>query len=121
MFESWLKKGAKGTEPFATLVAAIDQAEATLESVLTNAVLAGSENPQVAMKFLERRFPNWSDHAAKAAIFGTDESNAVAQAFRIIINIPEHYLESDDALPQRAIDVTPPKPPPVKDPDPFLN
>jgi hypothetical protein len=81
-FESWLKKGAQRIEPFATLVAAIEQSEAALEAHLTAAFLAGSgESWQAARDLLERRFPDrWSrDEEERRAQFGL--------AFSININL----------------------------------
>jgi hypothetical protein len=123
-FESWIKKGTKGTEPFATLVAAIAQAEARLESALTGAFLAGSEESwQAARDMAARRFPTrWSDHAARLAVLGPDDIGLGGDGgLRITLNLNVFKREEPEAVsPQRAIDVTPSKPPP-KDPDPSLN
>jgi hypothetical protein len=132
-FESWLKKGAKGTEPEATLVKAIAQAEATLESKLTMAFLAGAdENWQAARDMGGLRFPTrWSEHAAKAAVFGTEGrgQGPAASIFQITFHLgetdwTERAKERELELQQQklAIDVTPTKSPPGRnDPDPNLN
>jgi hypothetical protein len=123
-FESWLKKGTKGVEPFATLVAVIAHAEATLESQLTRALLDGSEESwQAARDMAARRFPTrWSDHASRLAVLGPDDGAMIGRGggLEIHINLGVFNKVEDDASPQRAIDVTPKLPPP-KDPDPSLN
>jgi hypothetical protein len=146
-FESWLKKGAKGTEPEATLVVAIAQAEATLESELTRAFLAGTdENWQAARDMAARRFPaRWSEHAGKAAVFGTEERGPAERIFQINFHLgseredvscaahhshgihcfaanlrsPPDLTELEQQK-QKVVDVTA-KPPGRNDPDPNLN
>ena len=91
---------------------------------------AAPEDWRAAKEFLAKRHPErWSDHAARRAVLGDEERMALL-GFQIILHTGEtdwteqhrqRALELEARKEKLAVDVTSPKPAPVKDLDPNLN
>jgi hypothetical protein len=133
----WRAKGRRGTEPYASLEKAIEQADRECEQSLVAKVMAAtSDDWRAAAMILERKYPeHWSRYRERSLF---EAGNPLARAgFVINIHIGERREEWEEQVRERGlelearkhpkvIDVTPiavaaPKPPPVKDPDPNPN
>ena len=64
----WLKMAADGEEPFVAFSEQLDQTEASLEAILVASLRQkAQEDPNVAFRLLERRFPQrWAPNAQPA-------------------------------------------------------
>jgi hypothetical protein len=118
--DKWLKRGARGEQPYADFAEAYRGAEIKVEATLVEVWKdAAPGDWRAAKEFLARRYPQrWSDQADQAA--NLDGAGRLAAAgFVINIHLGNRGEEWEDE--QRAIDVTPiavEAPPPPKDPDP---
>lgn len=78
----WCKLAANGEEPFAAFVDQIDKAEASLEAVLVAIIRQkAQEDPNVAFRLLERRFPQrWAPGAQPTVSVNIGQQNQMTPA-----------------------------------------
>ena len=118
----WKKKGAEGIEPFRTFFERLEEAELKGEEALLRIWReAAPEDWRAARELLAKRYPQrWSDHAARAAVFGVDGNGLSpgVPSFNITIHLEE---PPGGWFPKKAIDVTSTPLEPVKDPNSALN
>lgn len=82
VFTHWAKLAMDGEEPFMSFMEQLDQAEAGLEAVLVAIIRQkAQEDPHVAFKLLERRFPQrWAANANPAVNINMANQNQMTPA-----------------------------------------
>lgn len=78
----WAKLAANGEEPFASFVEQLDKTEASLEAVLVAIIRQkAQEDPNVAFRLLERRFPQrWAPGAQPTVSVNIGQQNQMTPA-----------------------------------------
>jgi hypothetical protein len=116
--KEWLDRAEAGEQPYTDFAEALERADLECEAALVEKWRgAAPEDWRAGKEFLARRFPErWGAQTDDVMIgFGG------VGGLTINLNLNVFKREEPEAVsPQRAIDVTPPKPPP-KDPNSALN
>ena len=94
---SWLQRGAKGEEPYATFLAEYNQASATAELTALSEIRAGKNNWQSRAWFLERRFRDrWGRNDKLEIKPVAPERVTAAEARRVMTEIFSGDVTPDD-------------------------
>jgi hypothetical protein len=101
----WVQAASEGVEPFASFINQLDQTEASLEAVLVAIIRQkAQDDPHLAFKLLERRFPQrWAPGAAPAVNINMANQNQMtpADARAVMRDLfgdlsPKQVIESKD-------------------------